>query len=164
MKSKVQHYIIAGVSGSGKTTVGQLLSIKLAIPFYDADDFHTKANMEKMKAGKPLNDIDRLPWLYQLNNLLKNKTSGCILACSALKQSYRDALKQNLHQKIHWIFLQGNYHLILNRMNKRNHFMPPALLQSQFDTFEEPNYGVKISVNKKVEEIVEEIINKTNEK
>lgn len=164
MKSKDRHYIIAGVSGSGKTTVGQLLSIKLSISFYDADDFHPKENVEKMKNSNPLNDEDRLPWLLQLNKLLKEKTNSCILACSALKENYRKILAQDIEEKIHWIFLQGDYNLISERMKKRNHFMPAALLQSQFDIFEEADYGVKISIDQKVQQIVKEIINKTNAK
>lgn len=164
MRSKDVHYIIAGVSGSGKTTIGQLLATQLSIPFYDADDFHPKQNIEKMKNGKPLNDEDRLPWLQQLNEFLKEKTNSCILACSALKENYRKILMQDLDEKINWIFLKGEYHLILKRIKNRNHFMSPALLQSQFNIFEDANYGINVSIEKTVTQIVDEIINKTNAK
>lgn len=164
MQTNNHHYIIAGVSGSGKTTVGKLLANQLSIPFYDADDFHPASNIQKMKSGKPLNDADRMPWLFQLNDLLKENRPSCVLACSALKESYRKIIMENMEDKTAWIFLQGDYDLILDRMNNRNHFMPPALLQSQFDIFEEANYGISVSINQTVPQIVEEIINKTNAK
>lgn len=158
------HYIIAGVSGSGKTTVGQILAKQLSIPFYDADDYHPETNLQKMKLGKPLNDENRLPWLHRLNALLKELNTPAVLACSALKEHYRKILMENQKAKIQWIFLQGDYHLILERMKNRKHFMPPALLQSQFDIFEEANYGITVSINQTIQKIVEEIINKTNAK
>jgi len=164
VQNTIRHYIIAGVSASGKTTVGQLLANRLSISFYDADDYHPEANIQKMKLGEPLNDEDRLPWLQQLNVLLNESKTPVVLACSALKENYRKVLMQDQKTKIEWIFLQGDYGLILKRMKNRKHFMPPALLQSQFDIFEEANYGIAVSINQTVGQIVEEIINKTNAK
>ncbi|MEP7268789.1 MAG: gluconokinase, partial [Saprospiraceae bacterium] len=138
-------YIIMGVSGSGKTTVGKLLSDKINVPFFDADDFHSAANKAKMHQGIPLNDDDRLDWLGRLNNLLKTNTplSGVILACSALKEKYRSILESDVDTPIYWIVLEGSYELILNRMQARkDHYMPAGLLKSQFEAMEFPAYGL----------------------
>lgn len=151
---------IMGVSGSGKTTVSRLLSQKLNIPFYDADDFHLQANKEKMKAGQPLNDEDRSEWLQKLNALVieQQQLKGAIIACSALKQKYRAVLSEDITKPV-WIFLQGNYELILDRIKKREaHFMPAALLQSQFDSLEIPAEAFCINIEKAPEEMVELII------
>ena len=115
-------FFIMGVSGTGKSTIGKLLSNKLALPFYDGDDYHPKANIDKMAAGKPLNDDDRHDWLVQLNKIaLKNKELGSIIACSSLKKKYRDILKKDLTHFC-FIFLEGSFDLILSRMKKRkNH-------------------------------------------
>lgn len=131
---------IMGVSGSGKTTVGRLLSERTGIPFFDGDDFHPLFNKEKMKAGIPLTDEDRQDWLLQLHALAEeeSKNKGAIIACSALKEKYRQLLSANLHKPF-WVFLTGSFELIQERLtNRTGHFMPPALLQSQFDALEIP--------------------------
>jgi len=147
-----------GVSGSGKTTIGRFLSQELRIPFFDADDFHPKKNIDKMTLGIPLNDNDREPWLKNLNNNLLewDKNKGAILACSALKESYRRLLEENL--TIIWIYLQSDFDTIFNRLKKReNHFMPPSLLKSQFESLEVPNYGLHLSANKHPKVIIKKI-------
>jgi len=149
--------IVLGVSGCGKTSVGKALGKSLQIPFYDADDFHPKANIEKMRSGTPLNDDDRWPWLDTLSRKLLQWQSegGAVLACSALKEMYREQLSSKT--KVDWVYLDGDFNTIYERMKQRNHFMKPELLQSQFDTLEVPSYGKHISVTKTVDQIVKEL-------
>ncbi|WP_028375174.1 gluconokinase [Leeuwenhoekiella sp. MAR_2009_132] len=153
--------VIAGVSGSGKTTIGLLLSEKLNIPFKDADDYHPQANVDKMKSGVPLNDDDRKPWLEILDQKLQewDDKEGAILACSALKESYRKILAK--HVDLFWVFLDGSFEVLKSRLDDRkDHFFDPLLLQSQLDTLESPDYGIHVSINQTVEEIVDEILKK----
>ena len=142
-------YYIIGVSGSGKTTIGKELSAHLNIPFFDADDFHSEANVAKMAAGQPLNDDDRQSWLQAINKkAIEHDKYGAIFACSALKEKYRLLLSENIESQIHWIHLDGDFELIFERMKQRvNHYMPIALLKSQFDALEKPDYGIHISIN-----------------
>jgi carbohydrate kinase (thermoresistant glucokinase family) len=153
-----------GVSGSGKTTAGKLLAERIHIPFFDADDYHPPANIEKMMAGIQLTDEDRKDWLQTMNQLaIQQQTKkGAVIACSALKQSYRDALQKNIAEP-YWFFLEGNQELILERMQKRKgHFMPPGLLQSQFDTLEPTVSAFTIPIDKNIPSIVASIIEKLN--
>ena len=133
--------VLMGVSGSGKTTVGRLLSERLGWPLQDADDFHPPANIEKMRAGIPLTDDDRWPWLDRLNGLLRIKDSNrenALLACSALKQKYRDRLAAGCRD-LRWVHLKGSFELIESRLKARKgHYMKAGLLESQFATLEEP--------------------------
>jgi carbohydrate kinase (thermoresistant glucokinase family) len=150
---------IMGVSGSGKTTIGKLLQLKTGIPFFDADDFHSQANKEKMKAGHPLTDEDRIAWLEEISSLAlqQTKLAGAIIACSALKEKYRSILNNGLTKPV-WIFLEGDYETIAGRMkNRTQHFMPASLLQSQFESLEIPLQACRISIEKEPEEIVEMI-------
>ena len=150
-----------GVSGSGKTTIGQLLGKELKVPFYDADDFHPSENVEKMKAGIPLNDEDRAPWLDRLNDLAQQELSkkGAIITCSALKEKYRIRLEKDLISSPIWIFLKGDFDTILQRMNQRSgHYMPASLLQSQFDALEIPQKALTVDIEKSPEKIVQQII------
>ncbi|RYG33032.1 MAG: gluconokinase [Chitinophagaceae bacterium] len=140
---------IMGVSGSGKTTVGLRLSAISRIPFFDADDYHPEANKLKMKAGQPLNDDDRQGWLLSLNALARQKSleKGAIIACSALKEKYRETLAREVSLPVYWVLLKGSFELIKSRISKRkDHFMPSSLLQSQFDTLEDPTDGIVIDV------------------
>ena len=149
-----------GVSGSGKSTIGKLLSQEFNIPFYDGDDFHPKENIEKMSSGRPLNDKDRQSWLEALNGLaLKElKKSNCIIVCSALKQKYREILIQNIETQSEWIYLSGSYDLISKRLNSReNHFMPSDLLKSQFDILEEPRDALRVDISLSPNEIIKTI-------
>jgi 6-phosphogluconate dehydrogenase len=135
-----------GVSGSGKTSIGQLLAAKTGYAFYDADQFHPQSNIDKMKAGLPLTDEDRWPWLVNINNFATEKitSTSIIIGCSALKQVYRDLLSKEIEQHCKWIFLKGNYETILGRMEKRaDHYMPTSLLQSQFDILEVPTNAIE---------------------
>jgi len=159
MDNKPVFYIM-GVSGCGKSTIGKLLAKKLDIPFFDGDDFHPESNIEKMEAGIPLNDNDRHGWLLRLNALAKeNSKKGGIIACSALKASYRRILDGGIEKKVVWVFLKGSFKTIHERMKKRKgHYMPPSLLQSQFDALEPPKHALVLSILKTPEEIVDEIL------
>ncbi|MFH1569057.1 MAG: gluconokinase [Gemmatimonadota bacterium] len=133
--------VLMGVTGSGKTTVGQLLASDLGWPFHDADDFHPQANVRKMARGVPLDDGDRAPWLARLSEHLDDllaSGSSSVLACSALKQRYRDALG-NGRPTVRFVYLKGSEALIGSRLAGRQHrYMPASLLRSQFDALEEP--------------------------
>ncbi len=150
-----------GVSGTGKSTIGKLLSDRTGWTFYDADDFHPLANIEKMNRGIPLTDSDRLPWLEELNQLITNTLNSNhhgILACSALKSQYRQILRNNLSDVV-FIYLRGSYDCIHSRIQQRTgHFMNSNLLQSQFDTLEEPQDALIIDVSLAPEAVVEEIL------
>jgi gluconokinase len=147
---------IMGVSGSGKTTIGKLLSLKTALPFFDADDFHPDVNKEKMKAGHPLTDDDRQQWLQQLNLLAveQSELKGAIIACSALKEKYRAVLVDGVSQPV-WIFLNGEFDLIRERMKQRDHYMPVQLLQSQFNDLEVPSSAVTVDIKNDPGKIVD---------
>jgi len=147
-----------GVTGSGKTTIGKLLSEKLGFAFYDADNFHPKENIEKMSAGIALNDHDRIPWLNNLQILITeniNNNKNCVLACSALKETYREILLCS-HDKVKLVFLKGKEKIISERLSSRkNHFMNPNLLKSQFNTLQEPTNSITVDVENSPEEIAE---------
>jgi carbohydrate kinase (thermoresistant glucokinase family) len=147
--------ILMGVSGSGKTTIGKQLALEKGMPFFDADDFHSKENIEKMKNNIPLTDEDRFPWLQLLAEKIKvwEQSGGAILACSALKESYRNILSHK--SNVLWIFLSGSFELISNRLeNRSNHYMKTSLLQSQFDTLEVPNDAIQINIDNTIEKIM----------
>lgn len=150
-----------GVSGSGKTVVGQALARRLGWDFYDADDFHPPQNIAKMAGGIPLTDADRAPWLASLNSGLvaaMAENRPCVLACSALKQQYRQVLQAGLGQ-VQLVHLVGSYELILGRMQSREgHYMKPDMLQSQIDALEPPAGALSIEITLPVDQIVEKIM------
>jgi 6-phosphogluconate dehydrogenase len=152
---------VMGVSGSGKSTVGKALSLQLDIPFVDGDDFHPPENVAKMSAGQPLDDEDRRGWLREIQAFAKKQLQreGVVIACSALKQEYREQLMAGIESQVKWVYLQGDFELILQRMRAREgHFMPEALLQSQFDILEEPAQAIKVSIIHAPELIVKKIL------
>jgi gluconokinase len=132
--------IICGVTGVGKTTIGQLLAQELEGEFYDADDFHSVANIAKMKGAVPLTDEDRQPWLDKLRELVEEcliAGKNAVLACSVLKRAYRDRLR--VSERVKFVFLRGDRRNITEHLQqRREHFMNPALLDSQFEDLEEP--------------------------
>lgn len=151
-----------GVSGCGKTTIGKQLALEQGLPFFDADDFHPKANIEKMKNDLPLSDSDRLPWLYTLAEKIYDweNNEGAVLACSALQESYRKILSTK-QSNIFWVYLSGTFEVISERLKKRtNHYMKSELLKSQFDTLEVPDYGVHVNIENSIDEIVQHINSK----
>ncbi|WP_192348439.1 gluconokinase [Algoriphagus sp. Y33] len=155
--------IVTGVSGTGKTTIGSGLAAKLGLPFFDADNFHPEENIAKMSRGLPLNDTDRMPWLRSLADLLvkSGKSKGAVLACSALKESYRQLL--NVEGKVQWIHLKGDRDLIWSRMlARKNHYMKAEMLDSQFATWEEPQYGLKLSIFQSPEDMLVEALKYLN--
>lgn len=152
--------LVMGVTGSGKTTVAQLLADRLAWLFLEADDFHSPANKQKMHAGIPLTDADRLPWLESIHEeLLRQNKQGknVVLACSALKEEYRRLLEAGLLLKV--IYLKGSYELIRARLHARHgHFAGEAILADQFANLEEPRDTITVSIEAPPEQIVNEII------
>ena len=152
-------FIVMGVSGCGKTTMARKLAAATGGDWLDADDFHSPANKAKMHAGIPLTDDERWPWLDKLNAELHAiaRTGRIIfLACSALKQSYRDRLVKDLPQA-RFIYLKGSFDLIRDRLAHRiNHFMPADLLESQFATLEEPRDALILDISRTEEQMVED--------
>lgn len=167
--------VVMGVSGSGKSTVGAALAQRLGVPFADADDFHPPANIAKMSAGVPLDDDDRHPWLEAIGAWLaahaqpsgspEGTTEGGVISCSALRRAYRDQLRSHA-QSVRFVHLDGSRAVIARRQASRpGHFMPAALLDSQFATLEaleadEP--GLVIDVDQAVDDIVEEYLERTS--
>jgi len=157
--------ILMGPMGCGKTTIGKMLGAKLGWPFYDGDDFHPKKNVEKMRTGIALTDEDRKLWLEKLHaniqHWLKDKQNS-ILACSALKQSYRDILGVN-QNTVRTVYLKGSYELLRTRIGERQHpYMDKNLLRSQLDTLEEPRDGLTVDISATPEIVVSNIINNLN--
>jgi len=153
--------ILMGVSGCGKTAIGKVLAGKLSWEFIESDDYHSKEDIRKMSNNIPLTDEDRWPWLKAQNDLLAQKQAediSVILASSALKASYREMMSEGLEGCV-YVYLKGDFDLIWNRMLKREHFMKPSMLQSQFDDLEEPEDAFTIHINQPVEHIVDQIIN-----
>jgi gluconokinase len=148
-----------GVEGSGKTSVGQLLAQTLGWMFVDADDFHSASNKEKMSRGVPLDDADRRPWLQAIHDFVVDQTRkgrNVVLACSALKQSYRQQLLQGMEMKV--VFLKGSFELFYSRLQKRQaHFARETLLASQFASLEEPTDVVTIDASLPEPEVVKQI-------
>jgi gluconokinase len=161
---KTRFFVVMGVSGCGKTSVGQLLAQSLGWDFYDADDFHPPENVSKMADGIPLTDSDRAPWLASLHNLISSSLRADrpgVLACSALKKRYRDRLIGN-QEGVQLVHLKGSYETIWSRMEKRNdHYMKPHMLKSQFEALEEPVDALTIDIALPIDEIVMIILNQT---
>jgi len=151
--------IVMGTTGSGKTTIGSLLAKGVAWEFVDADDFHPPSNVEKMKRGIPLTDADREPWLKALHDKIVEWTAekrSVVLACSALKQSYRDELRASSDVK--FVYLKGSYQLFSERVvARRGHFAKQDLLASQFATLEEPTDAIIVDAAPSPEQIVAEV-------
>jgi gluconokinase len=156
--------LLMGVSGCGKTEVGRALALRLGVSFFDADDFHPRANLAKMVLGRPLDDADRLPWLGTLRGMIEGWLSvgaAAVLACSALKHAYRNLL---IHpgEPICLVHLHGPYDLLLSRMQARkSHFFKPEMLRSQFDALEAPGpdeRAIRLDVAEPVEALVERLM------
>lgn len=154
--------IIIGVAGAGKTTIGKLLAQKLGWKFYDADDFHPPKNIRKIKEGIPLTDSDRWPWLASLRELIEKMPGPSVIACSAIKKSYRDYLSEG-NKDIEFVFLKGSKGVILHRLaDREGHFTGPDILDSQFRDLEEPRDALTEEVTEEPESIVSDIIKMLN--
>jgi len=153
--------VLMGVSGCGKTTIGERLASKLSTPYFEGDAFHPPSNVVKMSNGIPLNDEDRKSWLTVLTKLIaKNLKMGeeAVLGCSALKEKYRDQLRID-PEKVLFIYLKGNYDQILSRIKQRqDHYMPSNLLRSQFKDLEEPVDVFTVNIDQTPGEIISEIL------
>ncbi len=153
--------ILMGPMGCGKTLIGKMLADRLGWPFYDGDDFHPAKNVEKMRAGIPLNDVDRKLWLETLHARIQHwleDGQNTLLACSALKQVYRETLGVN-QSTVRTVYLKGSYELLRDRIEGRRHpYMNKGLLRSQFDTLEEPQDGLCVDISPAPEIIVRTII------
>ena len=153
------HYIIMGVAGCGKTTIGSKLARSLGVLFLDADDFHPKANLKKMSSGTPLDDSDRIPWLELLREELQSNRD-CVLACSALKQNYRSILEDTDRNTV-FIMLEISEETARRRLLSRaNHFMPETLIDSQFDSLERPTDALVVDAEAPVNSILDVILRK----
>jgi gluconokinase len=154
-------FLIMGVSGSGKTTVGKALARRLGWDFFDADDFHPAENIAKMASGIPLSDSDRSPWLAALHNLLSSTLKSNhhpVLACSALKETYRAQLLDGI-DNVEIIYLKGSYELIWSRMSGRDgHYMRPEMLRSQFAVLEQPENVFSLDVSMSPQDMVGKIV------
>jgi gluconokinase len=152
--------IVMGVSGSGKTTFGTALAQELNWVFADADDYHLPSNVQKMASGQALTDADRDPWLQRLHALIKQhllEQRPLVLACSALKASYRETLTANL-EGVKFVFLTGSRELIAQRMKSREHFMPAILLESQLNTLEPPKDAIVLDIGQPIEVMVHDVM------
>ncbi len=155
--------VLMGVSGSGKTTIGTLLAQRTGTIFADADDYHPQANKDKMRAGIPLNDEDRQPWLEILNGLLRGwyqSGEGGVLACSALKEKYRQTLESGIPANdITFVWLDPSKDLLTERLAARHHeYMNPNLLDSQFATLEAPKDALRVENDSTPEQAVDQIL------
>ena len=149
--------IVMGVSGAGKSTIGAALARELGWRFIDADDHHPPGNVAKMSAGLPLTDADRAPWLESLNCVLRRE-GNAVIACSALKQSYRDRLTAGISAPV-FVFLKGDLEMIGSRLAQRQHrYMPASLLRSQFEALEPPASAIAVDVSADVPACVAAIV------
>ncbi|WP_417280738.1 gluconokinase [Celeribacter sp.] len=162
---KQSHVVIMGVSGCGKSTVGAALARMGRIGYLDGDDLHSVENVEKMRAGIPLTDADRLPWLEECGATLGRAHSGLVLGCSALKFGYRDIIRRTAFpvQPV-FVFLNGNRDVLLERMESRTgHYMPSSLLDSQLKTLEPPvpsEQAMIVDIDQPAERLAEDIFNR----
>ena len=158
-----RHIVVMGVAGTGKTSIGKAVAEQLGAAFVEGDEFHPKANIDKMSSGIPLDDDDRRPWLETLAGKIREldaEGERSVTACSALRRLYRDWLRQG-HPDLFFVHLHTDYDVLLDRMQKREHFMPPSLLQSQFDTLEMlegDEAGLVVDVRVSIDEVVREAL------
>jgi gluconokinase len=153
--------IVMGVSGSGKTTIGNLLANHLEWQFYEGDDFHSQESIKKMASGVPLTDDDRAPWLERLRDVMgqcRNAGTDAVIACSALRQSYRTYLAEGASD-VRIVYLKGDYEAIRERIIRRHgHFMKDSLLESQFSVLEEPTDAIVAYVSEETRAIITKIV------
>lgn len=161
----MEHYVIMGVSGCGKSSIGAAFAAAIGAKFMDGDDLHPDANRAKMAAGQPLNDDDRAPWLVSVGQALRGATGPVVIACSALKRRYRDVIRSQLAQPVMFLHLTGSRQVLTARLASRTgHFMPPALLDSQLDALEPPaldEAAIAVDIDQTPQAILAELLRKT---
>lgn len=152
------YIIVMGVAGSGKSTVGKLLAKRLQWPFYDGDDFHPPENIEKISRGEALNDSDREPWLKAIKDMMESHDGPAVIACSALKKSYRDYIRGKM-KKVRFVYLKGTRKILEMRLsNRKRHFAGAGILESQLETLEEPDSAVVEDIERDPGLITQDII------
>jgi carbohydrate kinase (thermoresistant glucokinase family) len=154
--------MIMGVSGCGKTTLGERSARRLGLPYYEADGFHPRENIQKMSNGIPLTDEDRWPWLGAIRDSIKDiqeKGESAVFTCSALKESYRRFLEEGLAEPLKWVYLKGSFETIHGRMaSRQDHYFKADMLKSQFAALEEPDYGLILDIERPLEDKIEEVV------
>ncbi|MBV1868796.1 MAG: gluconokinase [Marinosulfonomonas sp.] len=160
----VRRFVVMGVSGCGKTTVGAAVAQRLDALFVDGDDLHSQNNIEKMARGQPLTDADRHPWLVDVGRQLAKETGPIVIGCSALKRSYRDTICKTAGGKVWFLYLDGSRDVLLARMTTRSqHFMPASLLESQLVALEPPQpdeLSVCVDIDQPVDRLVDQLVAK----
>lgn len=156
----IPRIVIMGVSGCGKSTVGAALAEAMGIPYRDGDDLHPPANVEKMRAGIPLTDADRWPWLDRVSAILRDD-GPVIVGCSALRRAYRDRIRAGAGGPVQFVHLTGSRDVIAARMaDRKDHYMPPSLLDSQFATLEPPgpDEAIRIDIDQSLTSLIPQIL------
>lgn len=161
----IQHFVIMGVSGCGKSSIGAAFAAAIRGLFIDGDDLHPTANVTKMASGQPLSDEDRAPWLVKVGQALQIGTGPVVIGCSALKRRYRDVIRAEADQPVMFVHLAGTQEVLLARMAVRTgHFMPASLLESQLAALEPPSLdeaAITVDIDQTPQAIVQEILGKT---
>jgi gluconokinase len=158
----MDRFVIMGVSGCGKSSVGAALATAIGGQFIDGDDLHPEANVAKMASGQPLNDTDRAPWLVRVGQALRGQDGRIIIGCSALKRRYRDTIRSEAGQQVIFLYLSGSPQVLAARMAARTgHFMPPSLLDSQLAALEPPmqdEASVQVDIDQTPKAIVDALL------
>ena len=151
-------YVLMGVAGCGKSSVGAALAAACGIDFVDGDDLHPQSNIDKMASGHPLNDADRAPWLKRVGQTLKQASGPIVIGCSALKRSYRDLIREQVEEPVYFLHLDAEKEVLARRVSNRpGHFMPASLLDSQFEALERlgaDELGTEIDISGSYEQVV----------
>ena len=151
-------YVLMGVSGCGKSSVGEQMASRVGMTFIDGDDLHPKTNIDKMTRGEPLTDEDRIPWLEKVGDALSQTPGTVAIGCSALKRTYRDIIRARAAEPVSFVHLDAAEHVLASRVRERaGHFMPPSLLRSQFQALEclaDSEIGTRIDIDQPFERVV----------
>ncbi|WP_294834010.1 gluconokinase [uncultured Gilliamella sp.] len=165
-KNNKHVFVLMGVSGSGKSAVAKQVAYNLDAAFLDGDFLHPKANILKMRSGTPLNDQDRMPWLELISNAafaMSNVNDVSLIICSSLKRQYRDIIRGE-NENVHFIYLKGSFDVIAKRLAERKgHYQKAGMLQSQFDTLEEPDQDEKDVYTVNIEQSLDGVVNDTEQ-